>query len=193
MSRARGFAETCSTSATMNPAGTERTGACSATVQPPRLHLPLDEERQLLAQEEVLGCEAVVRGTRQRYEVQQITNEQERRANHSARSMILADRRRRSGRSVRLRSRQHSVRGPRWLRRIFAEHTPRLPHQSSPKNSSLTWFCQTARDGDGTTWPAQMDFSVGTSARGGGHLPKGEYDVQTDGRDRQAPAAPAVR
>jgi hypothetical protein len=27
----------------------------------------------------------------------------------------------------------------------------------------------------------------------GGHLPNGGYDVQTDGRDPQAPAAPAIR
>jgi hypothetical protein len=29
--------------------------------------------------------------------------------------------------------------------------------------------------------------------RFGGHLPKGEYDVQTDGRHAKTPAAPAIR
>jgi hypothetical protein len=29
--------------------------------------------------------------------------------------------------------------------------------------------------------------------RFGGHLPKGGYDVQTDGRHAQAPAPPAIR
>jgi hypothetical protein len=51
-------------------------------VQVPRLDSPLDIERQLLAKEEVFSREAVVGGTGQRHEVEQITNEQERRADH---------------------------------------------------------------------------------------------------------------
>lgn len=55
-------------------------------VQAPRPDLSRDIERQLLAKEEVFGCQAVVGGTGQRHEVEQITNEQERGTSHPCRN-----------------------------------------------------------------------------------------------------------
>jgi hypothetical protein len=45
--------------------------------------------------------------------------------------------------------------------------------------------------GQGT--PAQARGGSLRLIRFRGHLPKGGYDVQNDGRDSQAPAAPAIR
>ena len=54
-------------------------------VQAPRLDLAFDIEGQLLAQEEVLGRKAFARATDQRHELQQITDEKERCADHRCR------------------------------------------------------------------------------------------------------------
>jgi hypothetical protein len=52
-------------------------GDSGTIVQAPRPDLPLDIERQLLAKEEVFGCETAVRGAGQRHEVDQITKKKE--------------------------------------------------------------------------------------------------------------------